>query len=115
MSVAGAAGVNHVDYAIPAGVTAKIIQASASHDDVAARTLEYKIAHSGGEFLCGGGTSCGAGTPHCLYAPPNPMPEPYLLRYGHTLRVYAWSLAAGKIVTIYIALEIIGGDDTYGD
>jgi purine nucleoside permease len=113
--ITGAAGVDRVEYTVPAGKAVRVIQAAGFHDDVAARALDYRIVFGAVDYITGSSTSVAANIIAPLYGSTARPCESYILRAGMTLRLYAWSLGAGKFVTMHVALEELLGEDTYGD
>lgn len=107
----------YVDHTVGSGVTERIVAAWGKHDDVAARDCRFGLIDSisGVSTDMSDVTSKAGGTYLHLYDSVK-CPEDIILREGHILRFNVASLdhAGGKRATMYLLVERLKGQDSYG-
>jgi hypothetical protein len=106
----------YCDYVCPSGEVVKVIQGLGSHNDAAARVIQWSVVdstagHDG--VIEPGCAAVAASVEWPLYNNLVSYPECIVLHAGITLRCNVISLAGGKTVTIKLLLEHIKGINTY--
>jgi hypothetical protein len=107
----------YVDHTVATGITERIVAAWGTHNDVAARDCRFGLIDSvsGVAQDMSDATSKAGGTYLHLYDLAK-CPENIILREGHVLRFNVASLdhAGGKRATMYLIVERLKGQDSYG-
>lgn len=112
--VASAAGVDNVDYNIPAGQAIKIINGAGYHNEAANLSGKWTLIVGGTEYTWHPSVTLGQNTPLNFYTG-TAAPEALILQYGATIRFTVTGTGAGTVVYMDLFVEIAGGVDTYGD
>lgn len=112
--VTGAAGVDNVDYVIPAGQAIKLINGAGYHNEAATLSGKWTVLIGATEYTFQPAVNLGAYTPLCFYTG-TAVPEALVLHRGATIRFTLTGTAGATIVYMDLFLEILAGVDTYGD
>ena len=105
----------YVDHVVPQGRAQTIIWAGGSHNDAVARACSWNLLDGLATLNTPLelGVTRATGILHSMYEACH-MKESLVLRAGHTLRFYVNSATAGTVITIYLWVEEIRGEDNYG-